>query len=471
MSLITKKVKIKWHVHTKEYYIKKGYFFTELNDEFEVQVEDLTLNSNIIIEMKCDGEKCKESSARFMRYSTYNRGVGLNGLYFCRQCNRKDMAETLNRTILKKSKSFEQWCYDTLPKKEADEIMLRWDTEKNGCSPKNVPFRSNKNYWFKCLKHSTHNSELKNINRVITNFNKNKKTCSLNCIQCNSFSQYLVDEYGDKSLEKYWDYEKNEGINPWELPKATNQKHIWIKCQEKDYHGSYKTTPLAFFKGNKCSYCDARSGKIHPKDSFGQYIVDNYGEDFLNKIWSDKNKKSAFEYAFLSNKKVWWKCESGKHNPYQRMISDSFRYNFRCSKCTLEKSESLLQEKIRLYLQSLNYTILHERDCRITPKNPKTNRYLPFDNDVVELNLIIEVNGIQHYTQNGWIISVANKKGVSSKQELHYQKVKDRYKRMYAKSKGYNYLEIPYWTDDKEETWKELINNKIKEINLKSVKV
>jgi len=27
-------------------------------------------------------------------------------------------------------------------------------------------------------------------------------------------------------------------------------------------------------------------------------------------------------------------------------------------------------------------------------------------------------------------------------------------------------LEIPYWTDDKEETWKKLIDDKIKEVRL-----
>jgi hypothetical protein len=40
----------------------------------------------------------------------------------------------------------------------------------------------------------------------------------------------------------------------------------------------------------------------------------------------------------------------------------------------------------------------------------------------------------------------------------------DRYKRMYAKNKGYYYLEIPYWTDNNKADWKMLINNKLNEI-------
>jgi len=37
---------------------------------------------------------------------------------------------------------------------------------------------------------------------------------------------------------------------------------------------------------------------------------------------------------------------------------------------------------------------------------------------------------------------------------------------MFAKSKinNYHYLEIPYYTDDKKETWKKLIDDKINEI-------
>jgi len=49
------------------------------------------------------------------------------------------------------------------------------------------------------------------------------------------------------------------------------------------------------------------------------------------------------------------------------------------------------------------------------------------------------------------------------------QKVRDRYKRIFAKSQGYFYLEIPYWTDDKEETWNKLIDDNIKQILTKEL--
>ena len=48
-----------------------------------------------------------------------------------------------------------------------------------------------------------------------------------------------------------------------------------------------------------------------------------------------------------------------------------------------------------------------------------------------------------------------------AEKELHYQQVKDRYKRIKCIQAGYKYLEIPYTAFDKKETYKKLINDKI----------
>jgi len=91
---------------------------------------------------------------------------------------------------LKNSKSFYQWCYDNLPKKEADIVISRWDYElnvdKNGIvlSPKDVSYGSDgfdkRGYWFKCFEYLEHDSEQKRIGR----FTSGKKG-SIICNQCN----------------------------------------------------------------------------------------------------------------------------------------------------------------------------------------------------------------------------------------------------------------------------------------------
>ena len=273
-----------------------------------------------------------------------------------------------------------------------------------------------------------------------------------------TFAQWGINNLGEDFLEKYWS-DKNT-VSPCKISYGSGKK-VWIKCQEKDYHEDYKITPTHFINGKRCPYCVGK--EIHPKDSMGQYIIDNYGQDFLDNVWSDKNKKSAFKYAPNTTNIITWKCEKEIHDEYIRDGNLSVNYEFRCPNCVQEKYESILQEKVRLHLESLTYTILHEEKCTIIPRNPKTNRNLPFDNEIKELKLICEVNGQQHYKINGFHYLQAKKNNTTLEQELYNQQVKDRYKRIKAIQQGYYFLEIPYWTDDKEETWKQLIDNKIKE--------
>jgi predicted RNA-binding Zn-ribbon protein involved in translation (DUF1610 family) len=124
-----------------------------------------------------------------------------------------------------------------------------------------------------------------------------KKTKLENTI---SFAQYGIDNFGDDFLEKYWDYEKNT-INPWEISYAKNKPKVWIKCQnpDKSYHGSYDVTCSHFTTMNsRCPYCTNRNGKVHPLDSLGELYP-----EVLN-LWSNKNKKSPYEYAPNSTKKM-----------------------------------------------------------------------------------------------------------------------------------------------------------------------
>ena len=289
------------------------------------------------------------------------------------------------------------------------------------------------------------------------------RNCNFICKQCNSIAQYILDNFPNKKLEDVWDYEKNGDLNPWEIFRGCSKK-VWIKCQDKVYHESYEMTCNGFSGGRRCPYCSHKSGKVHPKDSLGQYIAEDYNREFLWNVWSVKNKKSPFEYTCNTDKKVWWKCENHKHEDYRRAICKSNRFEFRCPKCRNENKESVIEEKVRLYLETLGYTILHEHECTIRPKNPKTGYYMPFDNEIKELKLIIEVHGSQHYRSD--FIRNINKCSEDKAQELlHYQQLKDRYKRIYALQNGYEYLEIPHWTiENKSDKYKKIIDDKIKEI-------
>ena len=476
--LISKEVEVTLVGANAKYYEDKGYKIPKRknkygklkiieNTKIKVKVEDLPKNSNVKIQVKCDGNDCENPYLKPMKWQAYKKYVHKNGKYYCNKCGINLIAkENMKKTKLKHGQSFYDWCCENLNKEEADKIISRWDTEKNKCSPKNINHGSEginrKGYYFKCLNHPEHGSELKSI----ASFIRGHKG-SIICKKCNSIGQYIIDTYGKDGLNIYWDYDKNNklDLDPWKISKGSNKK-VYIFCQEHKYHGSYKVICSHFVHGNKCPRCHGRS--ICKKDSLGQYIIDNYGQKFLNKVWSSKNKKSPFEYAPNAHQEVWWNCLDDKHSDYKRNIKDSKNYNFRCPQCVIERDESILQEKTRKYLESLGYNVLHEYNCTLVPKNPKTKMLLPFDNEIILKNgnhLICEVHGKQHYSKlNGFYQLQAKRNNTTSEYEFHKQQLHDRYKKIYAKLKGYKYLAIPYWTDNEKEDYKKLINNKLNEI-------
>lgn len=455
MGLRTKEAEVTLDGKNITYYESKGYLMPRRKDDHYrisvprnskllVKVVDLPDKSSCFVDVECDG--CHISKS--MRWIVYKKGVKDNSTYYCKHCSNKlsSRNEKVLNTKLSRTISFEQWCI----KNNRQDILIRWDYDSNNCKPNKICYSTNKKYYFKCPK-KIHKSELKLINSFV-----NGSEGSMDCNQCNSFAQWGIDNLGDDFLEKYWDYDKNI-IDPWELSYGSKTK-VFIKCQEKTYHGSYPIKCNDFVNDCRCLYCSPKnSSNIHVLDSLGTLYP-----EVLN-LWSNKNKKSPYEYA-PSNNEVYWKCSEGKHKDFKRKITESIHYNFRCSECSRERDESFLQEKVRLYLESLNYTVLHEYKCSIIPQNPKIKNKLgrmPFDNEIVELKLILEVHGVQHYKLNTWYYKKAKKNNTTPEYELHRQKLHDRYKRIFAKSRGYFYLEIPYWTDDENETWKELINNKI----------
>ena len=142
-------------------------------------------------------------------------------------------------------------------------------------------------------------------------------TRSDKCSNCcndyeNSFAYYIQQELKEP-LNKYWDWGKNT-VNPYLIYKSSNKK-VWIKCTEKDYHGSYLIGLNNFCIGKRCSYCACR--EIHPKDSFAQWGINKFGNDFLEKYWSDKNTLNPWRISPQSNKTIYIYCQEKEyHNDY-----------------------------------------------------------------------------------------------------------------------------------------------------------
>lgn len=175
---------------------------------------------------------------------------------------------------------------------------------------------------------------------ILQHFKRGDK-CSHCCNSYeNSFAYYIEEELG-LDLNDYWDWEENGrlGINPWYISKSGRTK-IYIWCQDKWYHGSYGITATHFYEGKRCGYCNNK--KVHPKDSFAQWGIDNIDKDFLEKYWSKKNTLNPFGISpQTANKKVWILCkEKDYHNELEGgyLISpNNFYKGVRCGYCANRK--------------------------------------------------------------------------------------------------------------------------------------
>jgi hypothetical protein len=88
-------VKVRWNQNNKKYYIKKGYNLTKIGDLFDVKVGDLSNESHVLVNVKCD--VC--GKIKTIIYREYTNNIK-NENYYC--CSRKCCIGKKNKTVLKR---------------------------------------------------------------------------------------------------------------------------------------------------------------------------------------------------------------------------------------------------------------------------------------------------------------------------------------------------------------------------------
>lgn len=437
MGLITKEVEMKWCNNNAKNYIKKGYEFTRYGDTFLVDVKDLAPYTNKVVNVICDN--CLTKISMKMAGYTINKK---EDKYYCRRCSQRMFGgKKMQNTKLVNSISFEKWCKDN----NKLSILCLWDYKLNAKTPDRVSYGSKDKYYFKCP-NGLHESFLKCIYSITHNNFQIDSACD----PCNSFG-FWCEKNNHIDYLQLWDYELNKH-SPYDVGHGSHKKY-YFKCS-KGLHKSESIMIKHIVSGNtklSCSKCK----------SFYEWCINNNRCDILD-LWDyELNNCNPDEISYGVADKFYFKCGQGTHQSYLTKINNITSFDFHCPDCSRERTESFLQEKVRTYIsQKYNYKINHEFECTILPINPKTDKILPFDNEVNELKLIIEVNGIQHYYQSPWHEMLSKNSGKTPEKEFKYQKIKDRYKRIIAKLNGFSYLEIPYWTE-KDESYKQLIDEKI----------
>lgn len=213
-----------------------------------------------------------------------------------------------------------------------------WDFEKNTVNPYHISKNYNGKIWIKCIKISYHDS----YETICTNFVKGQR-----CPYCvgrkvhskDSFAQYHIDHTDKDFIKKYWS--NKNSIDPFSI-SPNSAKKVWIKCQEKEYHRDYLVKCDNFTRGNRCPYCHPfASHKVHQKDSFAQWCIDNVDKDFMNKYWSDKNKINPYDISSRSTTKIWIKCQETDYHGDYETTCNVFTANHRCPYCYNQKVHKL----------------------------------------------------------------------------------------------------------------------------------
>ena len=322
--------------------------------------------------------------------------------------------------MAKIKKSFYDWCMEN----GKEDWLELWDYELNKCSPKDVSYGTQKKYFFKCPS-GKHESEQKMINDLTSGHTEFK------CKYCNSFEQWCIDNNKTQWLD-LWDNEKN-GCTPEDISYGTKKKY-YFKCP-RGLHDSEEKIISNLTSGNtefKCNACN----------SFGQYLIDNYGEDALEKYWNYQKNGSLnpFKIPRASHKKVWIKCQKDEtHDSYFVSCGHFTLLGRRCPTC----KESHGERKIREYLIKNNIEFIPQKTF---PKLLGTGeKPLSYDFYIPSKNLLIEFQGKQHYEP----VDFNNEGMEQAEKNFEKQQEHDRRKMEYAKQNNIDLLEISYLEEDK----------------------
>lgn len=356
MGILTQEVEVILNPANVKWYESKGYIIHREKDKWDrmriprgttinVRVEDLTPRSHIYVLAKCDNPNCDTQPTEVLWSNYKRRHDGKTKEYYCQKC--AVLLQGTEKTIkakLEKSISFEEWCH----RNNEEDSLQRWDYSKNKKSPSEICYSANKSFWFKCG-NGIHESELHNINKF-TNY-ENRTT---DCRRCNSFGQFLLNNYGEDGIKMYWS--KENTADPFKLYKSSAKK-VKIICQNDKTHDDYEVSCANFSKenGNRCPSCN---------ESKGEQIINEY-----------------------------------------------------------------------LMKNIINYKIQHSFENLIGLGNGLLSYdfYLPIE------NLLIEYQGLQHYEPVKYFGGLKQFK----KQQKH-----DKLKRDYAITHNIRLLEIPYWDYD-----------------------
>ena len=285
--------------------------------------------------------------------------------------------------------------------------------------------------------YSIHNIKqfLKNIQSDIVllsdNYKNNKQKLKWKC-SCGEIFELSWQSFQHRPRKTCSLCSRNRvGVEHYSLEYVKNE---CLKRGLEKIDDEYVDSKTPFLVRNKEGYLDEKcftsimQNKTHIKfDVNNKYFYDNIRHWF----YVNNYNCDIIEDSYHSNKeKMKFKCECGK--VYECLIS-SILYNntpsVRCPVCSRSLSNNELKIKHYLENKKIKYKQQYKYpDCKLV-------KPLPFDFYLPDKNILIEIDGEQHYKQ----------KFNMTEDEFDKVKIRDKIKDEYCKNNNITLIRIPYW--------------------------
>ena len=333
-----------------------------------------------------------------------------------------------------------------------------WDYEKNKVNPIEVYKKSTDKYFFKCDKcnHSFETIPKSIVKGHFCPYCAKIKMCdNPNCIDC------LSKSFIFHPMAKSWNFTKND-VLPSEVFRGSNSNKYYFDCKNCN-HELYLTLGSLDENTLNCQFCDGK--KLCFNNKCQSCFNKSFASNLFSKCWSTKNKLIPREVMNKTPKKYLFNCEECSHEIEKRLSqigedklncsycasqklcnmqncnycynksfashskakywsvknllkprdifkSTDVKYLFNCNFCKGEFSTSLCSivrgNWCNLCVNKTEKMLKDWLDKKYGEENIKT-QFVMFDNEkkylfdfyFPNLNLIIELDGLQHFKQVG----------------------------------------------------------------------
>jgi len=200
-----------------------------------------------------------------------------------------------------------------------------------------------------------------------------------NCISCRKKSLASINK-----VNVCWSVlNKVEAIS---VSAKTGRSKYWFDCLECDH--VFKMRPKCVYEGQWCTYCSNKTlcGNYDCDKCFNNSFASHEKAD----SWFEPNLDPIMVHKCCDTVKYTFKCENG--HTFKALPNNIVKGTW-CPFC-INKTENILF----IFLQQKFPNVVHQKYFQWCSSN-LTNRMYPFDFYIESENILVEMDGLQHFKQ------------------------------------------------------------------------